>query len=569
MPLFIQNTFYYSDAEKNIQNEMLQRLTQNLSEKAGKVEGCISGTITLSVRYNANEELYKFLDTSYTNSLNYINSYQNHVKNLLLSDLPYNPQVSQLIIYSDNPTLLNGAIVRKLESSHFDTFEEKLLDYRLDALNSSPNGPKMRIALTPLKLISSNNRSLSIIRPLKNYPTYSKYEKCIRIDINLSYISSMLRDSDLFDNMVLVDKDNRIIASANTYSEFGAFDIFSDKDLEKGIVVLKQPLRDLPLSLYGFYDSNIISKEFTKMRWKTTLIGFGSMLLAFFCIMIVASNITKRIKLLVRLSKNIALGNFAKISEDNIGRDEIGVLAESINKMSEQLQILIDEKYTARINKAHLERENAQAKLLALQSQVNPHFMFNTLECIRLKAIVKEETETAKIIKYVSKMFRHLINWDEDIIPLREDIKFLEEFLYIQKYRFEDEFEYSVIVDEAAQNCMLPKLIIQPLVENACVHGVQAISYNRNIEICIKVDGAQMLISVIDNGIGIDEATLVKLKNMLKGGEKLNHSVGLYNVYQRLCLYYGKDFTMDVQSQEGNGTKICISIPVRHSKEEF
>ncbi len=569
MPLFIQNTFYYSDAEKNIQNEMLQRLTQNLSEKAGKVEGCISGTITLSVRYNANEELYKFLDTSYTNSLNYINRYQNHVKNLLFSDLPYNPQVSQLIIYSDNPTLLNGAIVRKLESAHFDTFEEKLLDYRLDPLNSSPNGLKMRIALTPLKLISSNNRSLSIIRPLKNYPTYSKYEKCIRIDINLSYISSMLRDSDLFDNMVLVDKDNRIIASANTYSEFGAFDIFSDKDLEKGIVVLKQPLRDLPLSLYGFYDSNIISKEFTKMRWKTTLIGFGSMLLAFFCIMIVASNITKRIKLLVRLSKNIALGNFAKISEDNIGRDEIGVLAESINKMSEQLQILIDEKYTARINKAHLERENAQAKLLALQSQVNPHFMFNTLECIRLKAIVKEETETARIIKYVSKMFRRLINWDEDIILLSEDIKFLEEFLYIQKYRFEDEFEYSIIVDEAAENCMLPKLIIQPLVENACVHGVQAISYNRNVEICIKIMDEQMFISVTDNGIGIDEANLLKLKNMLKGGEKLTHSVGIYNVYQRLCLYYGKDFTMDVQSQEGKGTKISISIPVRHSKEEF
>ena len=569
LPLLIQNTFYYSDTEKNIQSEVLQRLTQNLREKASKVEGSISGTITLTVRYNANEELYKFLDKSYSDSLGYFNNYQNHVKNFLFSDLPYNPQVSQLTLYSDNPTLLNGAYVKKVESGNFDTFEEELIDYRIDALSSSANGPKLRISLTPERLKTSNDRSLSIIRPLRHYPAYSYYEKYIRIDINLFYISAMLRDSDLFDNMVLVDKDNRIIASANTYSEFGPFDTFSEETLKKGIVVLKQPLRDVPLTLYGYYDSNIISREFSKMRWKTTLIGFGSMLLAFFCIMIVASNITKRTKLVVNLSKNIALGNFTQISQSKIGSDEIGVLAESINMMSQQLQILIDEKYNARINKAHLERENAQAKLLALQSQVNPHFMFNTLECIRLKAIVKGEAETAKIIKYISKMFRHLINWDEEIILLSEDIKFLEEFLYIQKYRFEDEFEYCVMVDEAAKNCLLPKLIIQPVVENACVHGVEAISHNRNVNISIKVIDDQMIISVTDNGIGIDEGRLLKLKSMLKGGEKLTHSVGLYNVYQRLCLYYGDNFSMDVQSQVGKGTQIYISIPVRHSEEEF
>lgn len=166
-------------------------------------------------------------------------------------------------------------------------------------------------------------------------------------------------------------------------------------------------------------------------------------------------------------------------------------------------------------------------------------------------------------------MFRHLINWDDDIIRLSEDIKFLEEFLYVQKYRFEDEFEYSVMVDESANTCLLPKLIIQPLVENACIHGVESISQNRKIVIRIAVMDRQILISVSDNGKGIDEPRLLKLKKMLEGGEKLVHSVGLYNVYQRLNLYYEKNFTMDIQSQEGQGTKVSIGIPVRHSKEEF
>jgi two-component system, sensor histidine kinase YesM len=569
IPLLIQNIFYYSATEKNIQEEMVQRLTHSLNEKTAKVNGCLTGTISLSLRYNANEALYKFLDTNYSDPINYLVSYQDNIKDLLLSDLAYNQQVIQLRLYSDNSTLFNGALVKRIGSDQIDTLGEKLLDYRLYTLNNNPNGPRLRVSLVPIHITDTYDRSLSIIRQLKYYPEYSKYLKVLRMDINLSYISTMLRESDLFDNIVLVDTNNRIIASSNSYHEFGTFDIFSEDSLKNGIVVLKQPLSDVPLSLYGFYDSNIISKEFTYMRIKTILIAFGSMLLAFFFIFMVAGNITKRAKLVVNLSKNIAKGNFTQISQDKIGSDEIGVLADSINQMSLQLQTLIDEEYNSRIIKAQLERETAQAKLLALQSQVDPHFMFNTLECIRLKAIVKNEAETAKIIMYVSKMFRHLINWEDDLIPLRADMKFLEEYLYVQKYRYEDEFEYNIIVDEDAYNCLLPKLIIQPLVENACVHGVESVSHNRRVEICIVVAGGQMIISVSDNGIGIDETRLSELKKMLEGGKKLTHSVGLYNVYQRLLLYYGKKIVMDIQSKKNQGTKINLIIPVRYTEEEF
>ncbi len=569
IPFFIQNVFYVSAAEKNIQNEMLQRLKLSLSEKTNKVNGCITGTMSLVLRYNANELLYKFLDTSYAEEINYLTEYQNNIRDLLLSDLAYNQQAFQLTLYSDNPTIFNGALVKRMGPDEFDTFGEKLLDYRLDALTTNPNGPKLRVSLIPKQLTNPNDRSLSIIRPLKYFPQYSNYQKALRIDINLSYISSILRQSDLFDNIVLVDSDNRIIASANTYPEYGAYDVFSEDALEDGIVMLKQPLADVPLSLYGFYDSSIISREFNQMRFKTILIGFGSLLLAFFFILMVAGNITKRTRLVVNLSKNIARGIFDQISQDKTGRDEIGVLADSINQMSLQLQTLIDEEYNSRIIKAQLERETVQAKLLALQSQVDPHFMFNALESIRLKAVVKNETETAKMIMYLSKMFRHLINWEDDIIPLSKDMKFLEEFLFIQQYRFEDEFEYEIIVENAADNCLLPKLIIQPLVENACVHGVESVSHKGRVVICITGMDDQMLITVSDNGIGIDEIRLADLKRMFGGGQKLTHSVGLYNVYQRLSLYYGTYFTMDIQSRENDGTQIQISIPIRYSKEEF
>lgn len=569
VPFFIQNTFYVSAAEKNIQEEMLQKLKLSLSEKTNKINGCISGAISLSLRYNTNESLYRILDTQYTDEVNYVNDYQDIIRDPLESDLAYTQQVSQFTLYSDNPTLFNGAYVKRIKPDEFNTYGEKLLDYRLVELTKNKNGPKLRVSLVPSQLSNPNDRFLSIVRPLKNFSQYSIYQKAVRIDVNLSYIASMLRDSDIFDNIVLVDSDNRILASANTYPEYGAYSIFSEDALKEGIVVLKQPLSEAPLSLYGFYDSSIISKEFNYMRLKTILIAFGSMLLAFLCILLVAGNITKRAKLVVNLSKNIAKGNFTQISQHKIGSDEIGVLADSINQMSLQLQTLIDEEYNSRIIKAQLERETAQAKLLALHSQVNPHFMFNTLESIRLKAIVKNESETAKIIMYISKMFRHLINWDDDIVPLSADIKFLEEFLYVQKYRFEDEFQYNILIDEEAYGCLLPKLVIQPVVENACVHGVESVSHDRRIEICIVVMEGQMIISVSDNGIGIDAYRLSELRGMLEGGKKIAHSIGLYNVYQRLNLYYGKDFNIDIQSRENLGTKINITIPVRYSKEEF
>ncbi|MGE5605018.1 MAG: sensor histidine kinase, partial [Bacteroidota bacterium] len=369
--------------------------------------------------------------------------------------------------------------------------------------------------------------------------------------------------------IILVDKDNRIIAAENTYHEFGAFDIFSDTKLKKGIVVLKQPLEDYPLWLYGFYDTNIVAREFAKMRRETILVASASMLLAFCCILLVASNITKRIKLVVTLSKDIAQGKFNQISQNEIGKDEIGVLAESFNQMSLQLQTLIEEEYKTHLIKAQLERETSQAKLLALQSQVNPHFMFNTLESIRLKAIAKNEVETAKMIMYISKMFRHLIDWDDDIILLNDEIKFLTEFLYIQKYRLDDEFEYEVSVDEVAKTCLLPKLIIQPVVENACVHGIESISQNRKIKICILLKGEYLHISISDNGIGIDKLRLSELRKMLQDGQKIPHGVGLFNVYQRLCLYYKNDFIMNIESQHGQGTKINIVIPVRYSRRDF
>ncbi len=569
IPLFIQNAFYYTDTAKNIQSQMMQRLASALDEKTNKINAVISGTVNLTHKYNTDEELYRFLDKYYSIDYSYMVEYQERIKALLESDLVYNRHVRKISLYTDNPTVLNGAIVNTIASDDTINLGENPIDFRLYDLPGSENGPQLRVSLVPLVIKTSYDRSLSIVRPLENYTQHSNYWKLVRIDIDVSYISSMLEESGMFDNIVLVDSEKRIIASGNTYSDFGEYDKFSEDELKEGIVVLKKTLKDLPLSLYGYYNSKIISDEFSKMRWKTIYIIVVSMMVSLFCILFVAGNITKRTKLVVNQSKQIANGNFIQTYKDIGGNDEIEILADSMNQMSIKLKTLIEDEYNSRILKAQLEQETTQAMLLALQSQVNPHFLYNALESIRLKAIVKNETETAKMILYMSRMFRRVINWNDDIIPLEKEIKFLEEYLSIQKYRFDDEFEYIVKVEDRALDCMLPKFAIQPLVENACVHGVESISGSRLVEINVVLQGGRIVISVRDNGSGISDDILNSLKEILSNRSKPIESVGLYNVYQRLLLYYGKEFTFDVKSELGQGTEFCITIPVRHSREEF
>ena len=569
IPLIIQNAFYYSDTAKNIHSQMMQRLASSLDEKTNNINGVISSTVTLSHKYNTDEELYRFLDSYYSMDYSYLIEYQERIKAILDSDLAFNRHVRKISLYTDNPSVLNGSMVSKITPGDVITLGEDLIDFDLYDLTESDNGPKLRVSLAPPVIKASYDRCLSIVRPLENYSQYPNYSKLLRIDIDISHISSMLKEIGMFDNIVLVDSNNRIIASGNTYSEFGEYDRFSEKDLKEGIVVLKQSLKDVPLSLYGYYNSKIISDEFSKMRWKTVYIIITSMTVSLFCILLVASNITKRTKLVVNQSKQISNGNFIQTYKNIGGNDEIEILADSMNQMSIKLKTLIEEEYNSRILKAQLEQETTQAMLLALQSQVNPHFLYNALESIRLKAVVKNETETAKMILYMSRMFRRVINWNDDIIQLSMEIKFLEEYLTIQKYRFDDEFEYIVKVDEGALDCMLPKFAIQPLVENACVHGVESISGSRLVEIHVVMQDDRLAISVRDNGSGMSDEMLNNLKEILINGKKPIDSVGLYNVYQRLVLYYGKEFTFDVRSVPGQGTEFGIIIPVRHSREEF
>ena len=264
----------------------------------------------------------------------------------------------------------------------------------------------------------------------------------------------------------------------------------------------------------------------------------------------------------MRQSSEIAKGNFVVSSTAHLSKDEIGLVEQSMDRLSLKLQDFIEREYKSELYQAQLESETINARLHALQSQVNPHFLFNALESVRLKAQAKNETETATIIKYMSKMFRYIIDWSEEVVPLSEDIRFLQEFLAIQEYRFGDEFCYDLNVEPQALTVKLPKMLIQPLVENACIHGAESASGIRRVWIDIKMETLSLVIKIRDNGKGIAEDKLESIRALIRQGEDQGRHLGLNNVYQRLKLYYGDNFSFTIQSQPGQGTLCTVRIPL-------
>ena len=565
MPMVLQNVVYYWQTEKNIQKEMLDKINEAVDDKAQKISDTLSGALSVVRNYNDNEILYRYLDYEYGRDLEFLIQYQDAIRELFSNNSSiYFHQIGKVIIYTDNRTMLNSSYIRKL----YGTDRQKLNE-ELNYLNVQPvdieDGVYLRIAYEDRKFQKVyDSRSISLLCELEHYKQYDKYLKLLRVDIDLGSLESILRESNLFENIILADTEGRIIAAANEYRNAGGMEVFmSSEEREDGMIVLSRPIEGFPLTLYGVYDPRMISEEFRQSRRLSVGISIGCIAFALICVFSSVNSINRRLGRLVTQSEEIAKGNFVQIGLSEAGQDEFSILEKSINRMSFQLQELIDKEYKEQIFRAELEKETNQAKLLALQEQVNPHFMFNALESIRLKAAAKGERETAGMIKYMAKMFRNLLEWDDNIITLRNEIGFLDEFLHIQNYRFEDEFSYEIDVEEEAYECLLPKMMLQPLVENACVHGVEAVSTDRWVRVKAGVEAGRLWLTVEDNGGGMSEEKLKQLRDMLKGEAKADKSVGLWNVYRRLVLYYGETFSFEISSILKKGTVCMISIPAK------
>jgi two-component system, sensor histidine kinase YesM len=287
-----------------------------------------------------------------------------------------------------------------------------------------------------------------------------------------------------------------------------------------------------------------------------------SLIIAILLIVIFSKTFSDRIIMLRGEMHRVVSGDF-NIEERIAGKDEIGELYEDLHKMMESIKQLINEVYLEKLQKEQLSNKQREVEFKMLASQINPHFLYNTLETIRMKAHISGQKEIANTVKMLGKIMRRNIEVTQNLVSLQSEIDLMKGYLDIQKLRFGDRIDYSVQVFSDIENYEVLPLLLQPIVENAFVHGLEGKEGQGIIDIVIKEDEDLLVIDIIDNGLGIDEEKLNyvyrKINNLSEGTKK---SIGLSNVNQRIKLCYGEGYGIKVSSQKGLGTKVSIYLPM-------
>ena len=266
-----------------------------------------------------------------------------------------------------------------------------------------------------------------------------------------------------------------------------------------------------------------------------------------------SKRITKPIRILENAMKRSEIGEFESAEIEVLENNEIGRLGRTFNIMNRKIQQLIEEKVQD-------EKLKRQSELRALQAQINPHFLYNTLDSIIWMAEGGKNKEVVKMTSALARFLRQSISNERETISIEQEISYVESYLNIQKMRYRDQLNYTIDVSEEIRSYHIIKLVIQPLIENAIYHGIKYKNGEGNILIRGNEKNGKVMLEVRDDGIGMDEETL---SNIFKKKEnKLKHNgVGVYNVYSRLKLRYGSESEIFYESMPDKGTRVKILIP--------
>ena len=306
---------------------------------------------------------------------------------------------------------------------------------------------------------------------------------------------------------------------------------------------------------YNAYDRDYMLKDLTKTQG--TQLGITVLLLVFALALIfyTVRNMDASVKSVVSGMQEVKNGNLDVVVPVQ-SFDEIGTIADNFNEMTVKVRELIRE-----VTEAEENRKNAEIR--ALEAQINPHFLYNTLDSINWMAIEKEEYEISKMIRNLGVILRYSVNKSNQIVTIRELADWLEKYISLQQMRFNDAFSYRLNIEEETYTEKVYKLLLQPFVENAIIHGFKEMESGGLLQIDIMAaeHGQGIIIIIEDNGAGMPQEMLKCFNNKEEAIKDEGKSIGLHNAFSRMNMYYGEKASWNVSSIEGMGTVITLRLP--------
>lgn len=519
----------------------------SISSMAGNVREIANSIYT-------NKDFNNFLSKKYSDSAEYVSAYQQFFGNTLLENaLGMNNMVFTL--YTDNDTIVNGGRVNSLKKI------KGTQGYQL--LKDSGKSKGIFFVYDDSSSKMTKERRIIYLQKMDFYDAGT--EKYLKIEFDYNSMIRILRNMN-YDNEVLVCEGDRIVLSNGNYGSYG-----------NEFQSIEGNTKDAYKHSFNFYGTElqIYVKKAENGFWNgiknempiLLLLVMINALFPFCFVQIFNRSFTKRITELSRVFKSVDSDHLIPMYYEG-GKDEISSMIRNYNRMVDRTNELIQTVYKNKIREQEMLVGQKNAELLALHSQINPHFLFNVLESIRMHSILKNENETADMVAKLAIMQRQYVEWGNDSVSITDEIEFVKAYLALQKYRFGDRLNYSIDVEEGCDTYRIPKLTIVTFVENACVHGIEGKASPGWIFVRIDRQDEKLYIEIEDTGTGMEEEKILVLEKKMNSANiemlKSNGRVGILNACVRLKLVTENQVEFQLDGEEGVGTTVLIQIPLQY-----
>ena len=501
-----------------------------------------------------NRRMNTFLEKQYESTSDYYTEYQNFFQDSTLENVLGMNQIV-FTLYTDNPTMVKGGKI--------DTMSNLKKTAAYAAWKERGENEGLFFIYENKGYANSYRRKIILLQNLDFFST--DQEKMLKIEFDYNSMMRMLRRMK-FDNEVHICQGDEIVLSNGYFSGVGnAFDTISVQ--QKTGYKQSLCLHGAQLDIYVLKSDNGI---WDRIARDLPLLGFLviiNVVLPVGFVLLLNLSFTKRIRGLSTVFPSVNGEHLVRMTHEN-GGDESGSMIRNYNRMVDRTNELIQTVYKNKIKEQEILVGRKNAELLALQSQINPHFLFNALESIRMRSLLKKENETADMVEKLAIMQRQYVDWGNDSVRIEQELEFVKAYLSLQKYRFGDRLNYNLdIATECMQN-RIPKLTIVTFVENACVHGIESKASPGWIFVRVYKKDGQLWIEIEDTGSGMNQQQILQIQNDMQNADiqmlKERKSVGMLNACLRLRMQTKDHVCFEIDGEEGTGTWITIRIPMEY-----
>jgi two-component system, sensor histidine kinase YesM len=541
----------------------LEQASINVDRVKKRTEEVIGVSQDIAYRLSNDARLKRLAIRQYVSTYDVVEAYRDYSD--MREYLRLYKDISNIRLYTDNATLLNNweLINPSPEIKESQWYQRA---QRYDSL----------VGWEYLEDERDKRNYLSLVRKIELEGS-SKIGVLV-INVNSQQLASIL-SQESFDTMIVDDQDNIIAANRKDRTGkkladvsfdtkllgqgSGSYEAVVDGEASKIVIEeLKPQASRNALRIISVFSIESIVKEPNQVIKLSITVVAISVLLAFLIIYSFSSLFSRRLLHLSRHINRVSTGDFDTTLKID-GKDEIALLARQFNSMVRSINDLMYEVQESNAQNSLLEQKQNDIRFKMLASQINPHFLFNALEAIRMEAHMKGQVEIARVVRLLGKMMRSNLEVGRSKILLSQELEVVRCYLDIQQFRYEERLKYQFTVDPAVESLYMPPLLIQPLVENAVIHGLDNKMEGAFVTVEVVQVGDHAKFTITDNGVGISPNKLEELQNTLeRQEEREGERIGLRNVHDRLKLSYGAEYGLTIESRPNVGTVIFFCIPM-------